>query len=142
MPQNVLILDNINFKSVLKIQVLQTRASLISLKRDRCRLDGPFSSVRPCGVQQSRCRLRLWWMNTLFSEAIHHTAGSVVVQHLVSRLFLCSKHRPWKNVCSPAESEASHSGGVPTIPHMIILYYRIHFFFMFPESESVILYSS
>lgn len=31
-------------------------------------------------------------MNTLFSQPIHHTAGNIVLQHLVFRLFLCSKH--------------------------------------------------
>lgn len=48
----------------------------------------PFLS----GLAITYCRLWCFWMNTLFSQPIHHTAGNIVLQHLVFRLFLCSKH--------------------------------------------------
>lgn len=44
------------------------------------------------GLAITYCRLWCFWMNTLFSQPIHHTAGNIVLQHLVFRLFLCSKH--------------------------------------------------
>lgn len=50
-----------------------------------------FSSTLS-GLAITYCRLWCFWMNTLFSQPIHHTAGNIVLQHLVFRLFLCSKH--------------------------------------------------
>lgn len=76
-------------------------------------------------------RLRCSWMNTLFSQPIHHTAGNIVLQHLVFRLFLCSKHGWYKHLFSVQQRSQS----LITAP----LFLEDFFFFVAPVLNIIVI---